>query len=124
MTDLTFTKPRLSTMVPNCIVRDDTPRRAWFYVTGRTNEGVRVARRISNLADTDWLTPTFTDFVDHACIVDGSDGKVYILTHSRHSTLVTILTSDMAHYIRAVFVGDDDYDDLAALITQAKGGKS
>ena len=111
-----FSNPRREAMI------DDWPIgrqrcRCWFQVE-RTNRGERVARRTENKTRTGWNQPKRTTYGDRCAIVDGDDGRTWLLSYRNGAVCVWI--SDMQHTLCHVYADDPLFAGLMALIGGAK----
>lgn len=72
-------------------------------VTGSSGKRAeRVARTTENKTRTGWNKPKRTTYADRFVIVDGSDGKTYLLAWSKPYQHVTIWLSDVQHTLKTI----------------------
>ena len=114
--DITFTNPRTEAEF------DDWPfgrHRCKCRFTVETGKrGQRVARVTENKTRTGWNKPKRTTYAPRFVIVDGSDGKTYLLSLGTYSPSVVIWMSDCQHTAETVYSDGDPerYRELAELI--------
>lgn len=94
----------------------------------RAAKGWRVSRATTDKHGA-WCKPKLTTFAGHTCIVDGDDGKTYILEHAGQYDFITIRRSDLLCASQAELGHDyavfsrnlpERHAELLALIAQAK----
>lgn len=91
-----------------------------FAVEDGGKRGERVSRTTTDKHGR-WCKPKYTTYSDKAAIVDGSDGKTYILSLSPHYGMVSIHRHDFMSAERsAAFDRDADYASLVELVKSAQ----
>lgn len=117
---ITFSNPRLDTTIedyPTGLGKRG-PCRFWFE--SKAKKGHRICRQTTGKVKT-------ATFGDKGCIVDGSDGRTYILQFAGQFDFINVMRSD---FMRAgdevtgkigggIFPEDTRYEELKALILEA-----
>ncbi len=109
---LTFSNPRLSATF------EDWPSgsqrvRCTFQVEHHPKRGYRIARQTTG-------KPKYSTYGGPSAIVDGSDGRTYLLVHIPLYQMVKVRRSDFLDAERGcVWSQDADYASLLALIAAA-----
>jgi hypothetical protein len=115
---LTFTNARLEASF------DDWPSGAnrvqcRFYVEHNEKRGYRVCRMTTDKAG-NWCKPKERTYGGPCAIVDGSDGKTYILQIAKLYGFVSIIRHDFMDACDAVFDRDPRHAELIQIIKSAK----
>lgn len=121
-TEITFSSPRLSATIENWPIGSKRTT-ARFEVSPRSTRGVRIGRQTRNKTDTGWNKPKLTTYAHQACIVDGSDGKTYLLTRSKNFPMIHVQAGTMKHEHCTAHHPSELFDTLAALLAEV-GGES
>lgn len=88
---LTFSNPRRSATFDDWPLGRDKRGPCAFAVEPHPKRGERVSR-------TTYGKPKFTTYAERFVIVDGSDGKTYLLAYSsRYGESVRVVSSDLEH---------------------------
>lgn len=119
-TEITFSNPRLSATIENWPFGSKRTT-ARFEVSPRTKRGVRIGRQTRNKTDTGWNKPKLTVYAHQACIVDGSDGKTYLLMRSKNFPMVTVEQGTMNYNHCTAHHPSELFDTLTALLSEAGG---
>jgi len=88
--------------------------RAWFQVETKKNKGERVARRTENKSRTGWNKPKTCIYARRVMIVDGDDGKTYILREYRSH--IDVFGGDMKYSHAALWPDHEDYANAAEML--------
>ncbi len=115
--DLTFTNPR------HAVEFDDWPSgsarvKCKFYTEHDAKRGFRVCRQTQDKHG-QWCKPKTRTFTTMLAIVDGSDGRTYILEMSRYG-FVSIIRSDFFNAYDSVFDTDPRHAELVGLVTSGQ----
>lgn len=105
-----FSNPRKTATIENW--PSGSRRVTATFEVEQTKRGQRIARTTTG-------KPKKTTYCRMMAIVDGDDGKTYLLGVSTYTEMITILSSDMKHSVRSVFDGDDEFETLYELVKQA-----
>lgn len=116
---ITFTNPRHSAVIENWPMGGDRRGRAVFTVEHHPKRGFRASRTTTG-------KPKHTTYCHAMAIVDGADGRTYILAMSEpmYGSAITVKSSDMQHDASNADIDGDhyvtradaNYAELAALI--------
>lgn len=113
----TLTIPRMSNPRSEALVPDwpigRSRCKALFRVTADKRGLERVMRWTENKARTGWNQPRATVYGSKAAIVDGDDGRTYLLIQMRNS--IAVWSGDMKTliaYLREQFISSDGQVDL------------
>lgn len=111
--DMTFSNPRTEAMI------EDWPFgslrcRAKFWVERHPRRGMRVCRQTEN-KDRGWNKPKATSYAPSSVIVDGSDGRTYILSRSGYRWL-HLMNGDMKYSHGMIPEDDPRFEATAALL--------
>jgi len=116
-----FTNPRLHAEFPDWPLGGSKRGPCVFNVEHNAKRGWRFARTTTG-------KPKTSTFGGNAAIVDGDDGRTYLIQQAGMYDFITIYRSDMLCADPAVIGGDHSvwsadprYADLMALIKQANG---
>jgi hypothetical protein len=117
MDKVTFSNPRTNAMIEDWPIGRQRCR-ARFEVEQKHGKGERVARYTENKARTGWNRPKRTTYADRFVIVDGDDGRTYLLADNRTYHAVTVWLGDMQHTSETVYACEDGarWRDLITLI--------
>lgn len=112
-----YTNPRLKAEFENWPIGGNQKGGCVFEVEFIPKKGWRVIRTTQD-RNGQWCKPKKHTFGDRTVIVDGTDGRTYILKHVAHYGMVMIIRSDFmsggsAHH------PDPEYDRLLAIINSA-----
>jgi len=110
---LTFANPRTHAVIdnwPNGRYRC----RAEFSVESHPTRGQRVARRTTKKDGATWNKPRRTTYAARFAIVDGSDGRTYLLSVGPFS--VAVHHGNCQHVLRYIRPGEPDYQPLVDLV--------
>lgn len=118
MDSLTFSNPRLVAEF------DDWPSgrhkvKCKFDFESHPKRGMRIRRTTTHPNGT-WNNPKLDTFGGPGAIVDGSDGKTYVLQFASLRDFIYIKRSDFMQEA-AVFPRDHQFEELKTLIEQAQG---
>jgi hypothetical protein len=114
---LTFSNPRKEAMIEDWPIGRQRCR-ASFMVETHPTRGERVCRVTENKSRTGWNAPKRTTYGSKCVIVDGSDGRTYILDHSGDYGMITIRDGNMKHTKETVFADDTErFAELFLLVT-------
>lgn len=116
----TFSNPRKTAMVEDWPIGSKRCRTR-FVVEVDDKRGERVARYTENKDRTGWNKPKRNTYASSFVIVDGDDGRTYLLSYSKNSSQLTVHSSDMKHHLQTVWPETDSFGELHELI--AKGGE-
>ena len=89
---------------------------AKFEVEKHPTRGERVSRVTQTKNLMGWNAPHRTTYAEKFFIVDGDDGRTYML--GKLSGAVVVWSSDMKHIVEYVNLGDDRYAGFMALVDQ------
>ncbi len=97
----TLSNPRRETTI------DDWPIgrqrcRCRFAVEAHPKRGERVARWTENKTRTGWNNPKKTTYATRFAIVDGDDGRTYLLSFNRDWGCIVLHAGDMKHHITTI----------------------
>jgi len=114
--DLKFSNPR------SVAEFDDWPSgkdrvKCKFWVE-HTKRGYRVARQTQKNGE--WCKPKTTTFSGIAAIVDGSDGRTYILQVAEPYGFINVWAHDFMQAFDGVFDRDDRHGELLKIITEGQ----
>lgn len=117
---MTYTNPRTEAVI------DDWPIgrqrcRARFWVETDAKRGERVARTTENKTRTGSNKPKRTAYASRSVIVDGDDGRTYILQLGSH---IAVLCGDMQHSREIVFPDDERWPELVKLLGEERPAPS
>lgn len=114
---LTFSNPRCTAEFNDWPIGGANRGQCKFAVE-RNNRGERVSRQTTNKHGV-WCKPKYSNYGKEACIVDGSDGKTYILL-ANNSGFITVYRHDFMSPERSgIFQHDADYAATLDLIRSA-----
>lgn len=91
---------------------------AKFEVERHPTKGERVSRVTQTKDLQGWNAPHRTTYAEKFFIVDGDDGKTYMLSTVSWAGAVIIWSSDMKHIVEYVYKGDGRYAGFMALVDQ------
>ena len=94
--------------------------KARFQVEAKPRKGERVVRWTENKDRTGWNKPKATTFCMRCAIVDGNDGRTYILRQTCGH--VNVMQGDMKYTAGSMFPGDEGYDAAMQLLKERNGG--
>lgn len=114
----TYSNPRLHAVIPDWPFGRQTTT-AEFEVSPRNKRGVRIGRRTRNKTDTGWNKVKLTVYAESACIVDGDDGKTYLLLKSDTWRSIEIVQGTMKFSHGHASHPEPEYDALLALLAEA-----
>jgi hypothetical protein len=98
-----FTNPRLEAVIENWPLGGSKRGTAVFKVEQTISKGMRVSRTTTG-------KPKPTTYSDQMRIVDGDNGKTYILSLStKYGMSITVKSSDMQHDASREEIGGDHY---------------
>jgi hypothetical protein len=109
-----FSNPRQAATIDNWPVGFRGRTTAKFEVETDPKKGQRVSRVTQNKTKTGWNEPHKTTYADKFVIVDGDDGKTYLLASSKYGHIV-IWQSDMKHTAESIGRDDPRYADFLRL---------
>ena len=114
----TMSNPRTSVTI------DDWPIgrqrcRARFWIERKAGKGERACRITENKTRTGWNKPKRATYARRCAIVDGDDGRTYILSSGLGSVLV--MQGDMKFSAGYVYPEDSQYDGLRLLLDTRTG---
>lgn len=119
---LTFSNPRRQAIIPDWPLGRDQRGPATFTVESDPRKGERIARVTTG-------KPKRTTYAHKACVVDGSNGRTYLLLYDRQfGESVRIASSDMQRDAPQAETGldsayvrpdDPDFATLKALVLSA-----
>jgi hypothetical protein len=89
---------------------------ARFYIDRDAKRGERGVRTTIDPKTGRVSKPKTLTYAAQACIVDGSDGKIYILELAKGYTHFSIMQSNMQFQQEAIFEGDERFEKLGALL--------
>lgn len=121
MSELTYSNPTTSRTIENW-PHGSMRTTAMFYVETDPKRGQRACRRTVNPKNGTLSAPKKLTFSARQRIVDGSDGKTYILSESSHYGFVGVMQSNMQFQQEAIFPNNDRYPALIALLNQEEPG--
>ena len=114
-----FSNPRKSAEFPDWPLGSNVRGTAKFEVE-YAKKGQRVSRVTQNKTKTGWNAPKLTTYADKVVIVDGDDGKTYLLALStQYGMVIKIDSADMQHNLGTVYPDEHSmarFDELRALI--------
>ena len=112
-----FSNPRKNAEIHDWPIGGNVRGIAKFEVEYVKNKGQRVARTTQNKTLTGWNAPRWTTYADKCVIVDGDDGKTYLLVLVQHYNMIKIDSANMQHNVGTVYSTDGArFDELRALI--------
>lgn len=112
-TTIQFSNPRKEAKFTDWPLGGNKRGLCLFGIEHNIRRGWRIVRT------TESNKPKLCTFGGRAAIVDGDNGRTYILQHSGHNdSFITIWRSDLLHE-GTCFPGDARYAELAAFIAQA-----
>tara|TARA_R110002020_G_scaffold47893_1_gene136762 strand:- start:120 stop:560 length:441 start_codon:yes stop_codon:yes gene_type:complete len=84
---------------------------AHFWVEPKKNKGERAVRQTTNPKTGQLCKPKTLTYATKVCIVDGSDGKTYILEWSVSFRFITVMQSNMKYQQEVVHQQQDNKDN-------------
>jgi len=93
--------------------------RARFLVQTKPGKGERVARWTENKSRTGWNKPKTLTYSRRAMIVDGDDGKTYILRDC--DGFINVARGDMKYSHESLWPKDNGYNAAMSLMEPAEG---
>jgi len=91
---------------------------AHFFIECDAKKGERGVRTTVDPKTGRVSKPKTLTYAAQACIVDGDDGKTYILELTRSCTHLSVMQSNMQFQQEAIFPDDARYSGLRALLQQ------
>lgn len=86
------------------------------FVVEKTKQGERIVRTTVNPRNGAENKPKKTAYSARCCIVDGSDGKTYILEQAKHFSFFTIMQSNLQYEQETIHDTDARYHDFILLM--------
>lgn len=77
--------------------------------------GMRVSRRTTK-KDGTWAKPKYTTYSSKWVIVDGDDGRTYLLSYSSAYGFITVTESNMQYQAATFVEGDPMFEECFALL--------
>lgn len=110
---MTYTNPRIEALI------EDWPFgrqrcRARFSVESN-KRGERVKRWTENKARNGWNKPKATTYAPRVAIVDGDDGRIYILQTTVYD-FINVMSGNMKVERETIHLGDPRYDEVLRLL--------
>jgi hypothetical protein len=113
-----FSNPRLLAEIEDFPIGSGNRGKCIFRIQNGGKWGVRATRTTMNKHGL-WCKPKVDTYCEKAAIVDGDDGKTYVLSLTRYSAHISIRDSAFMS-AGTVFGSDESYPELLALINEAK----
>lgn len=110
---LKFTNARKEACIENWPLGGNRRGVARFYTEAREGKGERVCRVTTG-------KPVLGNYYSKTAIVDGEDGKTYILGYTSQYGFIYIMQGDMKYSAGSVFPADPSFAELMELIDSAK----
>ena len=76
-----------------------------------TKRGERVSRVTENKMKTGWNKPKKTTYETYFAIVDGDDGRTYLLSFNRDWQVLTLRSGDMKQHVKTVRHDNEEDND-------------
>lgn len=111
---ITFSNPRLFAEIADWPIGGNHRGKAVFSVLADPKKGYRVSRTTTN-KNGKWCKPKHTTWSGKSVIVDGSDGRTYVLVLTGYG-FVKVSRHDFMDASNGVFERDAGYSDLVNLI--------
>jgi hypothetical protein len=94
----------------------DTRTTAQFEVVRDARRGERVVRLTLNPSTQRWNKPKYTTYGATARIVEGDDGRTYVLLLVQGRSHISVVQSNLDFQEEAIFPDDPRYPALLALL--------
>jgi len=107
----TLSNPRMEVIIEDWPIGRQRCK-AWFAVESGPR-GERVSRRTENKTRTGWNAPKHTTYATRARIVDGDDGRTYIVKDI--GSHISVMRGDMKFSAGSVWPDDPQYADVLSL---------
>lgn len=115
----TYSNPTMTRNIENWPYGRDMRTLASFYIETDPKRGQRAVRRTVDPRNGTLSAPKKLTFADRMRIVDGSDGKTYILEdNSRSYDHLTVMQSNMKFTEESIYKDDPRFAQLKALFDE------
>ncbi len=99
---ITFSNPRREAVIENWPLGGSKRGTCTFKVETTPKKGERISRTTTG-------KPRYTTYSQLWCVVDGSNGKTYLLSYNGQYGSVSIMSADMQHCATTEELGFDHY---------------
>jgi hypothetical protein len=111
-----YTNPRMTVTIDGWPYGRDLRTTATFTIEQHPTRGERGTGTTVDPKNGRISKPKTLTYASKARIVDGEDGRTYILELTASRTHLRVMMSDMQHQLEAIFPDDPRYTDLVALL--------
>lgn len=115
-----YSNPRLTAEIDDFPIGGGHRGKCVFKVEDGGKKGFRVSRTTVNRHG-GWNNPKYSTYGGRAAIVDGEDGKTYIIRHVHHYDAIDIMRHDLMNALEGTVFHSSNparYAELTALIEE------
>ena len=111
---LNYSNPRLEATFPDWPLGGNRRGECRFFTETHPKRGMRVGRITTG-------KPKYHTYHDAACIVDGDDGRTYILEHAKMYAFISVMRSDFFQQETVHSSSEPErYTSLLKMVSEAK----
>ena len=103
---MNYSNPRMKAIIEDWPIGGTNRGSAIFEIETHPSRGQR-ATRVTEKKDRTWGKPKLGTYADIVRIVDGSDGRTYLMSLSHHFNQINVMRGDMKHSHETLHLSED-----------------